>query len=125
MHRFLPFTFLSFIASVFGILWIVIEVNPDTKPIQFFALFSFLLFLAIWMGLGTFFYFVRTKFQRKFEPNWYFKTSFKMAFFAALFAGLSSFLVLMELLNFFNLFLVVTVVLIFAFWLYLGKKRKK
>ena len=125
MQRFLPFTFLLTVASVFGILWIVFEVNPDPKPIHFFALFSFLVFLAIWMGLGTFLYFARTKFHKKFEPGWYFKTSFKMTIFAALFAGLCSFLVLMELLNLFNLFLVITVVLLFALWVFLGKKNKR
>lgn len=125
MQKFLPFTFLGFIGSVFGILWIVFEVDPDPKPIHFFALFSFLVFLATWMGLGTFLYFARTKLYKKFEPNWYFKTSFKMAFFTALFAGLSSFLILMDLMSLFNLFLVVAVVVMFALWVFLGRKGKR
>jgi|GEM_PF-2966215 len=125
MHRLLPFIFLLACASVFGIFWIVFEIDPDPKPINFFALFSVLVFCAIWFGVGTFLYFARTRLYRKFEPSWYFKTSFKMSFFIALFAGLCSFLIVMDLLNLFNFFLVIVVVLLFAFWVYLGKKSKR
>ena len=77
MARFLPLTFLASIASLFGIVWIVWEFDPDTKPWMIFALFAVLLFVFSWSGLGTILYFLRTKFLRKYSADWYFKTSFK------------------------------------------------
>jgi len=123
MHRLLPFTFLLAFASLFGIAWIVTVIDPQKAPWYFFAGFDALLFLFVFCTLGTLLYFVRTRFYKRYDPSWYFKTSFKMAFFAALFLAFIAQLTASQVLNVFNLFGVILAVGLFAFWSYLGKKN--
>lgn len=122
MHRLLPFSFLAVFASVFGIAWVVTVFDPQNAPWYIFAGFDLALFTLVFCGLGMFLYFVRTRFYRRYDPSWYFKTSFKMAFFIALFVALVAGLTILQLLNLFNLFGIILVVGLFAFWSYLGKK---
>ncbi len=122
MHRLLPFCFLISVAALFGIAWIVTAVDPQKAPWYIFAGFDFLLFVLVFCTLGMLLYFLRTRFYKRYDPNWYFKTSFKMAFFAALFVAIVAQLVISQLLNLFNLFGVIIAVGLFAFWSYLGKK---
>ncbi len=123
MSRLLPFTFLAAFASLFGIAWIVIATDPKTAPWHIFAIFDALLFVFVFCALGMLLYFIRTRFYKRYDPSWYFKTSFKMAFFGALFVAVVAQLTISQLLNLFNLFGVIVVVGLFAFWSYLGKKR--
>lgn len=122
MNRFLPFVFLVSVASMFGISWIIVSVDPDAKPWAIFALFFLLLFIFVFSALGLFFYFLRTKFLRRFSSKWYFNTSFKMAAFIAVFITLTAVLAALGLVTLFNLFLLIFAISLFAIWSYLGKK---
>ena len=122
MARFLPFVFLFSVASIFGLAWIVIRVDPDSAPWYIFAAFDGLLFLAIWGLLGIALYFVRTRFYKRYSANWYFKTSFKMAFFVALFVAIAAVLAILKLVTTLNIILAIVALALFAIWSYLGRK---
>src|SRR3989344_3070801 len=123
MHRFLPLVFLVSVASVFGIAWIVTSVDPEGAKWYFFGLFDLLLFIAVWGLGGLLLYFVRTRLYRRYSANWYFYTSFKMAFFVATFVAISATLAILQLVNLFNILLVILAISLFAFWSYLWKKN--
>ena len=122
MSKFLPFVFLISAASLFGLSWIVIRVDPDSAPWYIFALFNFLLFASVWGFLGLILYFVRTRFYKRYSANWYFKTSFKMAFFVALFVAIAAVLAILKLVTTLNIILAIVALVLFAIWSYLGRK---
>src|SRR3989344_3838380 len=122
MVKFLPFSFLLLFASIFGLTWIVVEVDPDSAAWYIFALFVSLLFLLVFNLLGLILYFVRTRFYRRYSANWYFKTSYKMSFFIAFFVAIAAGLAILELVTTFNVVLGILAVSLFAFWSYLGKR---
>lgn len=121
MNRFLPLVFLVSVACAFGISWIIVSVDPDTRPWLMFAIFFALLFTFVFSALGLIFYFLRTKFLRRFSPKWYFNTSFKMAFFVAVFVTFVALLAALKLVTIFNIFLLIFAISLFAIWSYLGK----
>ena len=123
MHRLLPVAFLILCASIFGLAWIVIKVDPDAAAWYIFVLFIFLLFWTVFSLLGLIFYFLRTRLYRRYSANWYFYTSFKMAFFVAAFVAISATLAIFQLVNLFNILLVILAISLFAFWSYLWKKK--
>lgn len=123
MVRLLPFSFLVFIASLFGISWIVIGVDPDIASWYIVTLLIFLIFVAVFTLLGLFLYFLRTKLYKRYSADWYIKTSFKMAFFIAFFVTLASTLAILELISVFNLILAGLAVSLFAIYSFLGKKN--
>lgn len=118
----MPFSFLLMFASLFGLLWIVTGVDPDSAKWYVFALFVTLLFLFVFNFLGLALYFLRTRFYKRYSASWYFKTSFKMAFFVALFVSLAAILDILHLVNTFNIVLATIAITLFALWSYLGKK---
>lgn len=124
MYR-LPLIFLISIFSLFGLSWIVSEVDPQTAPVWIFALFVFLLFVVVFGFLGLIIYFLRTRFYRRYDVNWYIFTSFKMAFFVAFFVSISATLAIFNLVSLFNISLAILSVALFAVWSYLGKKIRK
>lgn len=123
MVRLLPITALIAFFSLFGLLWIVFDVDPEIASWYFFALFAFLTFVFTFCFLGTLLYFARTRLYKKYDPSWYFKTSFQMAFFVAIFVAMAILLSLLDLLTTLNLFLTIAAVLLFAVWSYLGKRK--
>src|SRR3990170_736528 len=123
MYR-LPLVFLISVFSLFGLSWIVTEVDPQTAPIWIFALFVFLLFAVVFGFLGLVIYFLRTRLYRRYDVNWYIFTSFKMAFFVALFVSISATLAIFDLVSLFNVSLAIVSIALFAVWSYLGKKVK-
>lgn len=123
MARLLPFAFLAACASLFGILWIVFEVDPQKAPWFIFAVLTALIFLFVFCFLGTVLYFARTRLYKKYNPNWYFVTSFKMSFFVALFVAMIVTLAILNLVNLPNILLVIFSLALFAIWSYLGKKK--
>lgn len=122
MLRLLPFIFLISVTSLFGIAWIIIEVNPDFAPWYIFALLIFLIFFGVFGLLGLLLFYVRTRFYKRYSVNWYIKTSFKMSFFIAFFTALTSTLAIMHLISFLNLLLAGLAVSLFAIYSFLGKK---
>ena|SRR3990167_7324953 len=122
MSRYLPFVFLASVTSLFGVAWIVAGVDPNSAPWYIFALLVFLIFAAVFGFLGLLLYFVRIRFYRQYSVDWYIKTSFKMAFFVALFVGLVSALAVLKMVSTINLVLVILVVCLLAWWSYLGKR---
>ena len=124
MYR-LPIIFLISVFSLFGLSWIVTEVDPETAPLWIFALFVFLLFVGVFGFLGLIIYFLRTRFYRRYDINWYIFTSFKMAFFVALFAAIAATLAIFDLVSLFNVSLAILSIALFAVWSYLGKKIKR
>lgn len=122
MARILPLIFLASVFALFGISWIVVGVNPDNAPLYIFAVLIFLIFLAVFGLLGLLLYFLRTRLYKRYSAKWYFYTSFKMALFVAVFAGLISVLAVLRLITFFNTALLILAIILFAFWSYLGKK---
>lgn len=123
MFRLLPFAFLAAVLSLFGLAWIVIEVDPETAAWYIFGFFDLLLFVSVWGLLGIVLYFARTRLYKRYSTNWYFKTSFKMAFFVALFVALAAILALLDLITTFNLILAIVALALFATWSYLGKTK--
>ena len=121
MYR-LPLIFLTSTFSLFGLSWIVSEVDPEIAPIWIFALFVFLLFAVVFGFLGLVIYFLRTRLYRRYDVNWYIFTSFKMAFFVALFVSISATLAIFDLVSLFNVSLAIVSIALFAVWSYLGKK---
>ncbi|EKD57315.1 MAG: hypothetical protein ACD_57C00345G0002 [uncultured bacterium] len=121
MVRLLPFAFLILCASLFGLFWIVIEVDPDSAPWYIFVLLILLVFLTVFSFLGLFLYFLRTRFYKRYSAKWYVYTSFKMAFFVALFVTLTATLAILQLVTLFNVILAISAVSLFAIWSYLGK----
>ena len=124
MYR-LPLIFLISVFSLFGLSWIVTEVDPQTAPIWIFALFVFLLFVTVFGFLGLIIYFLRTRFYRRYDVNRYIFTSFKMAFFVALFVSIAAILAIFDLVSLFNVSLAILSIALFAIWSYLGKKIRK
>lgn len=122
MSKFLPFVFLISATSLFGIAWIVIQVDPATAPWYIFALFDLSLFVTVWGIFGLILYFVRTKFYKRYDANWYARTSFKMAFFVAFFVAIAAILAILQLVTIFNIILAIVAVALLAIWSYLGKK---
>ena len=123
MYR-LPLIFLISTFSLFGLSWIVTEVDPETAPVWIFALFVFLLFAVVFGFLGLIIYFLRTRFYKRYDVNWYIFTSFKMAFFVALFVAIAATLAIFDLVSLFNVSLAIVSIALFAVWSYLGKKVK-
>ena len=80
------------------------------------------LFTAIWGFLGLVLYFVRTKLHKRYSSIWYFKTSFKMAFFVAAFIAVSAVFAILDLITKKNIILTITALILFAVWSYLGKR---
>ena len=120
----LPLIFLTSTFSLFGLSWIVSEVDPEIAPIWIFALFVFLLFAVVFGFLGLVIYFLRTRLYRRYDVNWYIFTSFKMAFFVALFVSISATLAIFDLVSLFNVSLAIVSIALFAVLSYLGKKVK-
>src|SRR3972149_7230406 len=123
MYR-LPLIFLTSTFSLFGLSWIVSEVDPKTAPVWIFAIFVSLFFVAVFGFLGLIIYFLRTRLYRKYDVNWYIYTSFKMAFFVALFVAISATLAIFDLVSLFNVSLAIVSITLFAIYSYLGKKIK-
>jgi|SRR3990167_1020622 len=124
MYR-LPLIFLISTFSLFGLSWIVTEVDPETAPVWIFALFVFLLFAVVFGFLGLIIYFLRTRFYKRYDVNWYIFTSFKMAFFVALFVAIAATLAIFDLVSLFNVSLAIVSITLFAIYSYLGKKIRK
>ena len=122
MSRFLPFVFLASFASVFGLAWIIVGVDPNNAPWYIFVLLVALIFLTVFGFLGLLLYFVRIRFYRRYSVDWYIKASFKMAAFVALFVGFVATLAVLKLVSNINLVLVILVVCLLALWSYLGKR---
>ncbi|KKS03815.1 hypothetical protein A2W45_02400 [Candidatus Curtissbacteria bacterium RIFCSPHIGHO2_12_41_11] len=122
MVRFLPFAFLIAVASLFGLSWIIVEVDPKSAPWYVFVLLVILIFTSTFCLLGLILYFLRTRLYKRYSANWYVKTSFKMAFFVALFLALAATLAILQLVTLFNVLLAILAVVLFAVWSFLGKK---
>lgn len=123
MAKFLPFVFLISVLSIFGIAWVVTAFDPSSSPWYIFGLFDLLLFVSAWGLLGIVLYFLRTRFYRRYSANWYFKTSFKMAFFVAAFLAIAAILAILQLVSTLNVIMAILAIVLFAFWSYLGKKK--
>jgi len=123
MVKLLPLSMLVAFFSFFGISWIVVGVDPDIAEWYKFALLIFLIFLFLFSTLGLLLYFGRTRFIKKYNSNWYVATSFKMAFFIALFVAFAAVLAILDLVNTFNIGLVIIALSLFAVYNYLGKKK--
>ena len=121
----LPLIFLTSTFSLFGLSWIVSEVDPETAPVWIFAIFVSLLFVTVFGFLGLIIYFLRTRLYRRYDVNWYIFTSFKMAFFVALFVAIAAALAIFDLISVFNISLAILSIALFAVWSYLGKKIRK
>src|SRR3990170_7378045 len=124
MYR-LPIIFLASTFFLFGLFWIITDVDPETAPLWIFALFVFLLFVATVGFLGLVIYFLRTRLYRRYDVNWYIFTSFKMAFFVALFVAITATLAIFDLISLFNVSLAILSITLFTVWSYLGKKIRK
>ena len=124
MTRFLPLVFLVSVFSLFGVVWIIWDGDPDTAKVQTFALLITLVFIAIFGLLGLIIYFVMSKFNRRVNPTTYVFSCFKVSFFVALFIALLATLAVLKLISAFNLFLVVSAVGLFGLYVYLGKKKR-
>src|SRR3989344_1054427 len=124
MSRLLPIAFLLFCSSLFGMSWIVIEIDPDFAPWYIFALLVLLIFASVFCLLGLILYFLRTRLYKRYSARWYVYTSFKMAFFVALFLALSATLAILQLVTLFNVTLAILAVVLFAIWSFLGGEIK-
>lgn len=124
MHRFLPFAFLIWAFSLFGILWILISVDPETAPWYVFVFLIFLIFVFLLNFLGLLLYFLRTRFYKRYSASWYVKTSFKMAFFVAAFISLLAALAILQLVTTITAIAAILAIGLLAVWSYLGKKEK-
>ena len=124
MYR-LPIIFLISVFSLFGLSWIVSEVDPEVAPVWIFAIFVILLFIVTSGFLGLIIYFLRTRLYKRYDVNWYIFTSFKMAFFVALFVAISATLAILDLVSTINVILAIVAISLFALYSYLGKKIRK
>src|SRR3989338_5104310 len=124
MYR-LPIIFLTSVFSLFGLFWIVTDIDPQTAPIWIFAIFVSLLFVTVFGFLGLIIYFLRTRLYIRYDVNWYIFTSFKMAFFVALFVAIASALAILDLVSTINIVLAIVAISLFALYSYLGKKIRK
>jgi len=122
MLRLLPLAFLIAVASLFGLSWIIVEVDPKSASWYVFVLLVILIFTSTFCLLGLILYFLRTRLYKRYSANWYVKTSFKMAFFVALFLALAATLAILQLVTLFNVLLAILAVVLFAVWSFLGKK---
>lgn len=118
----LPFAFLLLCAALFSFAWIIVDFDPDQTPWYIFVLLIILIFVVVFCLLGLVLYFVRTRFYKRYSANWYIYTSFKMAFFVALFLAAASSLAVLQLVTLFNVVLVIVAVVLLALYSYLGKK---
>ena len=123
MARMLPFVFLISVTSLFGISWIVFEVDPNIAPWYIFALLILLIFISLAGNLGLLLFFTRTIFHKRFSVNWYITTSFEMSSFIAFFVVLASILAMLQLISIFNLILAGTAVSLFATYSFVGKNK--
>ena len=123
MVKLLPIAFLLAASTLFGISWIVIGVDPEEAPWYIFILFLGLLFTFIFNFFGLLLYFLRTKFIKNFDRRWYIKTSFKMAFFVAVFITLMAMLAILKLATTLTLIAAFLAIGLLAVWVYLGKKN--
>jgi len=124
VNKFLPLAFLVSIFSLFGIVWIIWDVDPDAAKVQMFVLLIILVFVAIFGFLGLAIYFVKSKFNKRVNPVSYIFSCFKISFFVACLVALLATLAVLKLVSAFNLFLVVGAVFLFALYFYLGKRKK-
>ncbi len=124
MSWLLPFALLFLCASLFGLAWIVVGTDPGSVSWYVFVLLIILIFVAVFCFLGLVLYFVRTRFYKRYSANWYIYTSFKMAFFVALFLAAASSLAVLQLVTLFNVALVIVAVALLALYSYLGKRAK-
>ncbi len=118
----LPITFLFACVSAFGVFWIVLGFDPQNAPWYILAALISCVFVFVWSFLGLLFYFLRTRRYRRYSANWYFKTSFKLAFFAGLFGAIIATLAIIRIVNFFNVGTAVLAVGLLAVWAYMGKR---
>lgn len=123
MNKFLPFVFLVAFASLFGLASIIFEVDPDLAAWYIFALLVILVFAVIFGFLGLILYFVRTRFYKRYSVDWYIKTSFKMAFFVAIFGATLATLIILRQVSTFNIILLILAVSLLAIYSFLGKKN--
>lgn len=122
MARFLPFSFLAAFASLFGLAWIITGTDPENVAWYIFALFVVLIFLFLINILGLILYFLRTKLYKRYSASWYFYTSYKMAFFVAVFVAVAAILAILDLVSTLNVVLAIVAIALFAIWSFLGKK---
>src|SRR3989338_762135 len=120
MSWLLPFTLLLAFLSLFGISWIVFDYDPQSSPWYILTGMIFFIFILVLCTLGLLIYFVRTRRYRRYSANWYFKTSFKLAFFAALLVAIYVTLSILKIVNTFNVLAAFLGVGLFALWAYLG-----
>ena len=123
MARLLPFVFLISTTSLFGLAWIITSFDPEVAPWYIFTLFIILLFLSIFGLLGLILYFIRTRLYKRYNVSWYVYTSFKMAFFVALFIAGAAALTILDSVSLTNTALLAIAISLFALWSFLGKKR--
>lgn len=123
MSRLLPFSFLLMVVAGFSLVWIVTAFDPQVSPWYIFAAFLLVLFLLILNVLGLSLFFLRTRLYRRYSPNWYFKTSYKMAFFVALFVTIAAILAILKLVSQFNVAMAILAVGLLAVWSYLGRNN--
>ncbi len=124
MTKLLPISLLIAAFSLFGLAWIVTAVDPKQAPVYIFVAFVLLLFTFLFCILGILLYFARTRLYRRYSANWYFYTSYKMAFFVAAFAAVAATLAILGLVSLLNMVLAIIAISLFAIWSYLGKKGK-
>lgn len=124
MSRLLPFSFMLMVIAGFGLAWIVTAFDPQVSPWYIFAAFLLVLFLLILNVLGLSLFFLRTRLYRRYSPNWYFKTSYKMAFFVAFFVVIAAILAILKLVTTFNVAMAILAVGLLAVWSYIGNRVK-
>ncbi len=124
MSRFLPLIFLASAFSLFGALWIVFDVDPDVGAWYFFVLLAVFAFIAIFGFVGLLIYFLRTRFIKRFDAIYYFKTSFKVSFFAASFFTIVLVLRVLKIMSTLNMVLAIFALLLFAIYSFWGGKDK-
>lgn len=128
MMRFLIFLiFLIGLASLAGLSGIIIFVDPTVVNPLIFPVFVFLVFLNVFVFLGLVTYLVRTKIASKHleDKKHYVKQSFSGAFFVGLLAAIVATLGILRIINIFNLIASILAVVLFASWIYLGRRRNR
>lgn len=122
MARLLPFIFLISVSCLFGLSWIIYDIDPDTAPLYIFGAFIILLFTSIWGILGLLLAFLKTRFSKRYNTSRHIYNSFKMAFFISSFFAITAALKILQLASLFNIILAILATSLFAVWSYLGKK---
>lgn len=123
--KYLPFIFLISTFSLFGIIWIIFDFDPDIAPWYLFATFVCLSFITITGFAGTLLYIGRMRLRRRHDASGYMKSSFKIAFFTAAFFTIILVLDILKLMNSINAFLAFLTISLFALWSYMGTKSEK